>query len=381
MILRGARVVTPTDVLDGVALVISGDTITELIEESSATPAAGEQVFDLGGGLLVPGYIDIHCHGGGGADFGSADPAEIVRAADYHAGFGTTSMLASLVSSPAAALTEQLHAVAVVAREAATSVVGVHLEGPFLSHRRRGAHNVEHLIDPDPAAFDGWIEASNGIPAMITVAPELPGALELIERAHAAGVTAAIGHTDATYDEAVQAFAHGARIATHLFNGMRPIHHREPGPVLAALDSGVACELINDGVHLHPAIVRMVADRDPAQVVLVTDAISATGLGDGVYGLGGQRVRVVGGRARVSNGSLAGSTLTMDEAVRRSVFDAGLSIVEAVAAATTNPARAVGLAADRGAIEVGLRADLVHLDLELRPQRVMRGGSWLPERD
>jgi N-acetylglucosamine-6-phosphate deacetylase len=212
---------------------------------------------------------------------------------------------------------------------------------------------------------------------MITIAPELPGALEVVDAAVAAGVVVAVGHTDATYSQSIAAFDRGATVATHLFNGMRPLHHREPGPVLASLDAGAACEVINDGVHVHPAVLRMVADRDAAQLILITDAISATGVGDGEYALGGQRVTVRDGQARLSElRSLAGSTLTMDRAVRRAVFDAGLPIEVAIAAASTNPARVLGLAAELGAIEVGLRADLLHLDHELRPQRRMRNGQW-----
>jgi len=206
----------------------------------------------------------------------------------------------------------------------------------------------------------------------------LPGAIELIEACVAAGVIAAVGHTDATYAQAAEAFRAGATVATHLFNGMRPIHHREPGPVLAALDAEAGCEVINDGVHVHPAVLRLVADRDPAQLVLITDAISATGIGDGRYELGGQRVTVRDGQARLAtSGSLAGSTVTMDEAVRRAVTEADLPIGIAVAAASTNPARLMGMAGVRGSIAAGLVADLIHLDADLRPLRIMRNGGWL----
>jgi N-acetylglucosamine-6-phosphate deacetylase len=232
-------------------------------------------------------------------------------------------------------------------------------------------------MDPDLNALADWLKAADGFCRMITVAPELRGALELIDAAVAEGIVAAVGHTDATFAQAMAAFERGASVATHLFNGMRPVHHREPGPALAALQSGAACELINDGVHLHPAMLRLVADRDPGQLVLITDAISAAGAGDGEYRLGGQPVVVAGGQARLGdNGSLAGSVLTMDSAVRRAVQAAGLSLPMAVAAATRNPARVLGLAGDRGTIATGMRADLVHLDADLRPLRVMRAGRW-----
>jgi N-acetylglucosamine-6-phosphate deacetylase len=285
-------------------------------------------------------------------------------------------MLSSLVTSPVDSLTAQLQAVASIVDEPDSVILGAHLEGPFLSEARCGAQNPGHLIPPDVALLERWIAAAAGTLRMITVAPELPGALEVIGHASLHGVVAAVGHTDASYDEATLAFQRGATVATHLFNGMRPVHHREPGPVLAALDNGAACEVINDGVHVHPAILRLVADRDPAQLVLITDAIDAAGIGGGRYELGGQLVHVYGDEARLENGSLAGSVLTMDVALRRAVLECGLDIGTASAAASTNPARAIGLT-DRGAIVPGARADLVHLDADLNVVRVMHGGRWV----
>jgi N-acetylglucosamine-6-phosphate deacetylase len=222
------------------------------------------------------------------------------------------------------------------------------------------------------------MDAAHGLLKMMTIAPELPGALGVIAALDGAGVLAAIGHTAAAYDEAVAGFDAGAKIATHLFNGMPPLHHRDPGPVLAALNSGVACEVINDRIHVHPAVVRLVADHDPARLVMITDAMSAAGVGDGEYSVGGRLVTVSRGAARLAaNGSLAGSTLTMDAAVRHAVIDSGLSLSDAVAAASTTPARLLGLAGERGSIAAGHRADLVHLDDDLRVVRVMQGGSWV----
>jgi N-acetylglucosamine-6-phosphate deacetylase len=287
-------------------------------------------------------------------------------------------VLASLVTAPVSALCHQLAVAADLVESGSTNLVGIHLEGPFLSHYRCGAQNPDHLILPNLEDFTKMVDASRGTLAMMTIAPELPGAIELIEACTAAGVVAAVGHTDATYEQAAAAFQAGATVATHLFNGMRPIHHREPGPVLAALDAGAGCEVINDGVHVHPAVLRLVVDRDPAQLVLISDAISATGIGDGSYELGGQQVVVSEGHARLAtNGSLAGSTVTMDDAVRRAVTEANLPIEVAVAAASTNPARLMGMAGVRGSIEAGLVADLIHLGADLRPRRIMRNGGWL----
>jgi N-acetylglucosamine-6-phosphate deacetylase len=212
----------------------------------------------------------------------------------------------------------------------------------------------------------------------MTIAPEHEHALETIDALRAGGVIAAVGHTDATYDQTAMAFAHGAGLVTHLCNGMPPMHHREPGPVLASLDAGVACEIINDGRHVHESVLRMVVRRDPDMLVLVTDAMSATGMGDGDYLLGGRRVTVVEGEVRLpDNGSLAGSTLTMDVALQRAVRHAGLSLEVAVRAASTNPARVLGLLHERGDLRPGMRADLVHLDDDLNVLAVMLAGRWV----
>lgn len=332
---------------------------------TSAPPARADVRLE---GTLAPAYVDIHCHGGGGADFASGDRDAIRAAAAFHHSHGTGSLLASLVTAPVDGLCRQLAAIADVVEAGGTVVRGSHLEGPFLSEVRCGAQNPAHLIAPDVEAFGRLVAAARGTLRMITVAPELPNSESLIAAARAAGVVVAVGHTDGTYDECYQAFSAGATVATHLFNGMRPLHHREPGPIGAALDAGVWSELIFDGHHLHPATLRLVTGRLPDRAVLITDAISAAGLPDGQHSLGGLAVTVTDGAARLdSNDSLAGSTLTMDAAVRRTV-EAGLPLAHAVACATSHPASAVGLG-DRGALAVGRRADLLHLspDLTVRP--------------
>jgi N-acetylglucosamine-6-phosphate deacetylase len=233
---------------------------------------------------------------------------------------------------------------------------------------------------PDRAVFAELFAAAGGTLRSITIAPELPGALGVIADAVAAGVVAALGHSDATYAQARAGIEAGASLCTHLFNGMRPLHHREPGLAGATLESGIAFEVINDGVHLHPAIPALLAPR-AGRLVLVTDAIDAAGVGDGEFVLGGQRVQVEDGQARLaSTGSLAGSTLTMDAAVRRAVRDSHLSVEAASAAASANPARLLGLQERMGVIAPGLSADLVVLDDGLRVLDVLAGGAWCAER-
>lgn len=365
MRLSGARVVTPGGVLDSAAVTVQSGLI-------AAVDASGTGDVDLRGGYLVPGFVDVHCHGAAGADFTSDGLDQVKRAVRLHMEHGTTGLLTSLVAGPVEDLAEQIDRLAALVHDDGP-VLGVHLEGPFLAHARCGAQNPAHLIPPTVDATEKL--TASGVVRMMTLAPELPGSLDVIAALLDAGVIAAVGHTDATYEQASAAFTAGARVATHLFNGMRPIHHRDPGPVLAALNAGAACEVINDGHHVHEAVLKLV---DADALVLITDAISATGSGDGSVELGGQAVTVSDGVARLqSNGSLAGSTLTMDAAFRRAVHVGGLPLEAAVRAASTTPARLLGVSHERGAIAVGMRADLVHLSDDLQVQAVMAGGAWV----
>lgn len=373
--IAGARVVTPDGVLDPGWVRLAGDRIAAVGTGTPPSPATR----DLGGAWLLPGFVDIHVHGGGGHDM-AASLEDMAAAVAYHHSTGTAATLVSLVTAPLDDLCERLDWVATLAERGPTPdghVLGAHLEGPFLSRPRCGAQNPDHLLLPDRGALAKLIDAGRGHLRSVTLAPELPGALELIDDLVEAGIVAAVGHTDATYGEAGAAFARGARLATHLFNGMRPMHHREPGPVLAALDSDARCEIINDGIHVHSAVPKAVHSRGEGRLVLITDAIDATGVGNGRYRLGGQDVVVSDGEARLAaTGNLAGSTLTMACAVRHTVVETGLSVQAAAEAAATNPARVLGLAGQRGAISPGLIADLTILDDDYRVCGVVTAGEW-----
>jgi N-acetylglucosamine-6-phosphate deacetylase len=363
------RLVTPHEVLTPGWARVDGDRITEV---GSGTPAEPAERWD---GWMLPGFVDMHVHGGGGASFTHGDPDQARVVAEFHRRHGTTTMLASLVTAPPAELTVALEQLAPLVADG--TLAGVHLEGPFLAEARCGAHDPQLLLEPDGAVLDELLRAGRGTVRMVTVAPERPGGMDLIKRLTAADVVAAVGHSDADFAVASQAFDAGATVATHLFNGMPPLHHRKPGVVGAALNhSSAVVELINDGIHLHPAVVAGVfAQVGSSRVALVTDAMSAAGAGDGEYELGGRRVRVEDGVARIAaTGSIAGSTLTMDAAVRNAVA-AGVSIVDASRSASATPARAVGIV-DVGQIAAGQRADLVVLDEELQVRAVARGGRW-----
>lgn len=353
------RIVTPDSVVTG-HLDLDGDRIAAIVPD----PAAGDDV-------IVPGFIDLHCHGGGGHTFTTGSAADARMAAAFHLRHGTTTILASLVSSPFELMRAAVGAYQPLVDDG--TLAGIHFEGPYLSETRCGAQNPAFLRDPSMAEISEL--AGSGVVRMMTVAPELPGALEAITYLREHGVLAAIGHTDATYGQTLAGVGAGAAVATHLFNGMRPAHHREPGPVVGLLSSTATVELIADNIHLHPGMLKFAAtSAGPDRAVLITDAMDATGMPDGRYELGGQEVTVTDRVARLAvNGSIAGSTLTMDVALRNTVA-AGLSLVDTARMAATTPARLLGLAGTTGSLRTGLRADLVVLTPDLTVRSVLRAG-------
>ena len=373
LLLAGGRIVTPDGVLSPGWIRLAGP----LIDAVGSGSPRDQPVLDLSGQWVLPGFIDIHVHGGGGTSFTEGPVDEARQTAAFHRGHGTTTMLASLVTAPLAELETRAAMLAGLADDGL--IAGLHLEGPFLSPAHRGAQDPRHMLAPDVAAFERLHAAARGHLRVITVAPELPGAIELIEAATRAGVTVAVGHTDATADVTLAAIDAGATHATHLFNGMRPLHHREPGAVGTLLDRDeVTCEVIADGVHLHDIAIRLAARvKGPGRLVLVSDAMAAAGMPDGSYRLGSMRVRVAGGVARLpEDGAIAGSTATLADVARHAIA-AGLPVPDVAAAASTTPARVLGLADRAGALRPGLSADLILCDDDFRPRAVMRQGQWL----
>ena len=324
---------------------------------------------------LSAGYVDIHTHGGGGSSFNDADSAvAAAQIAATHRAHGTTTLMASLVTAPLDEFERTVAALAGLVEQGL--LAGIHLEGPWLSPAHRGAHDEALLRTPDPESIDRIMRAGRGTVRMVTIAPELEGGLAAVRQIVGFGAVAAIGHTDANYDMTRQAIAAGATAGTHVFNAMRQIHHREPGPALALLeDPAVFAELIADGVHLHPAIVRFIIES-PSRPVFVTDAMAAAGADEGEYKLGALDVSVSDGQARLADGTIAGSVLTLSEAVRFAVHTAGVPVEVAVRAATQNPADMIGLA-DRGRLAPGNRADLIVLDAGLQVTATLQSGAWV----
>ena len=334
---------------------------------------APREAHDGGGAWLTPGFVDIHGHGGAGCAFDDGDDA-IATARAMHRAHGTTRAVLSLVTASVDDLVARVATVARLAHADAT-ILGSHLEGPFLDLGHKGAHTASLLRAPDAASVDRLLQAADGTLRQVTLAPELPGATDAIARFVAAGVAVAVGHTDADADAARRAFDAGATILTHAFNGMRGIHHRAPGPVVAAMgDDRVTLELIADGAHVHPDVMRLAFAGAPGRIALITDAMAAAGSADGAYTLGGLAVTVTDGVARLDDGgSIAGSTLTQDAALRLVTAECGVPIADAVAALTTVPAHAIGAAA--GSLAVGATADAVLLDAGLNVREVWVDGE------
>lgn len=381
LLLRNAALVLPGGVVDRAWLLVADGRIAAIASSAAAPePELGPEtaVLDLAGRHVVPGFVDMHVHGGGGATFTTGDPEQAAAAARFHLGHGTTTMVASTVTGE---LTDIEHHIGELSGLVQDGILaGLHLEGPFISKARCGAHDPSLLRAPEPAVLRRLLRAGNGTVRMITVAPELEHGLDAVRLLTSEGVIAAVGHTDATYAQTREAISLGAPVGTHVFNAMRPVHHREPGPVTALLEQEqVLCEVVNDGLHVHPSVVSlMYAAAGAHRIALITDAIVAAGAGDGEYSLGPLTVHVRDGEARLTEGdSLAGSTLTMDNALRNAVRLAGVSLPDAAVSASLTPARALGLDAEVGSLELGKRADLVVLDEDLRVRSVMRSGEWL----
>jgi N-acetylglucosamine-6-phosphate deacetylase len=366
-VVTAERLFTPTESVEFPIVVIEDERIVALGPRDGIEAPAGARSLDFPGLILAPGLIDIHIHGGAGHDVMENNPASLARMERQMASHGVTSYLPTTVTAPLDRTLTALEDLGKAISSRATEKdrarpLGIHLEGPFISHAKRGVHPPKHLLQPSPDILDKFWQASAGTIRMMTIAPELPGAEGTIRRARVLGIHSSLGHSDASYDQARTAIRAGADHATHTFNAMRALDHRNPGILGAVLtEDALMADIIADGVHVDTAVVRLfLAAKGPERAVLITDAISATGMPDGRYNLGAFEVEVKGDRCE-HEGKLAGSVLTLDCAVRNIMTFAGWNLQQSVRLASLNPARLLGLSRDRGMLAPGGTADLVAL--------------------
>lgn len=378
MRVTGGRVFQDGRFVEAEVLVDAGR-IAGVAPGADATVAAGEASVDARGCYVVPGFVDIHFHGCRGADLCDASEEAIREIARYEASRGVAAICPATMTYPEDRLRSVVQAAAAFSPapdEAA--LVGINMEGPFISPDRIGAQNPEYVQRADAAMLHRLQEAAGGLVKLVDIAPEEPGALEFVSEA-AGEARVSLAHTCTDYETAREAFERGARHLTHLYNAMPGLHHRKPGPIAAAWEHpDVTVELICDGVHIHPAMVRLTFGLFGAErICLISDSMRATGLEDGSYDLGGQQVEVRGNVATLADGTIAGSVTDLAACVRHAVLDMGIPLEDAVLAATLTPARAIGIDAERGSIEPGKVADLVVLDEDLNVKRVILRGELI----
>ena len=377
MRIRNGRILTPEGALEGHELVVAEGRIQAL-----QVPGGDDgEMLDAQGLWVAPGLMDVHVHGALGCDVMDATATALATVARFLAQHGVTSWLPTTMSASREEIDAAVANLAACPQpQDGAQHLGLHVEGPYLHRRFRGAQAAEALRPPDPEEYETWLQS--GFVRLITLAPELPGADRLMAAGRRVGVEFAIGHSGADYESVLRAADRGLRQATHTFNGMAGLHHRQPGTLGAVLDDGrIFAQLIGDGLHVHPAVVRLLLrakGRD--RVILISDAMRATGLGDGDFELGGQAVTVRHGEARTADGAFAGSTVTLDEVLRRVMRYADLTLPQALPMASTVPAAAMGLTGRKGTLQVGADADIILLDDDARVQLTLVGGRVVHDR-
>jgi N-acetylglucosamine-6-phosphate deacetylase len=376
--LRDAHLIDAATDIEHGDICVDGSSIRS-IGRSGQSEDAQEQIIDVSGMLVVPGFIDVHTHGGGGFNLHTLDPEEIRSYARWVPSTGVTSFLIAVVGTPGEMPLPQLKAAVEALRhpDGGAEAIGIHLEGPYISHARRGAHAPSWLRKPDEAETEQILELTDGYLRIVTLAPELPGAETMIRHLLAAGVTVSMGHTDANYEQALQALHQGITHVTHCFNAMRPLLHRSPGPLAALAQTEQARgELIADGVHVHPAAMdALVKLLGPDRVVIITDALAGAGMPDATFEFAGNTARVIRGAARLADGTITGSVLTMDQALRNVLEMTGVTLQQAIRMLSYNPALSAKVAHRKGCLQAGYDADLAIFDADLTLQATICRGE------
>lgn len=381
VLIKNVKIITPNEILIGHDLLIKDDRIHQIDKSSNFKYLKSIKIIDGRGNYLSPGFIDIHNHGNSGYDVMDSTEEALDNMGMYHISNGVTSYLGTVITSSYESMIDAMgNMVSYNNKEDIANLLGIHLEGPFFNMIKKGAQPETHIKLPSIEDMKKIIDTCENKLKMVSLAPELNGAIDIIKLLKENNITIAMGHSNATYNEAKKGIEYGANVATHLYNGMRNFSHREPGIIGASLtDNRVFCEIIYDRVHLHDAAVKIAFNmKGSEKIILVSDAMRAAGLNEGVYDLGGQKVNVVDGEARLESGSLAGSTLNLQQAIFNMINYLNIPIYDVVNMASLSPARAIKLDDDIGSIEVGKRADLVLFDSKINIKKVILGGkiSW-----
>ena len=373
-------IVTPFQLLeDRIIIIEKGKIIAITDRKEDLAILKNVEIIEAQNKFIVPGYIDIHVHGGGGSDVMDGEYEAIKQVATTHSHFGTTAFLTTTMTMTKDKIIKSLKNIheARLKGTGTAEILGIHLEGPYINPEKKGAQKEEDIKKVSVEEFLEFNQASGNLIRLVTIAPEMPGAIDFIRWLHQQGIIVSVGHSNATYKQVQEGIQAGLSQVTHIFNAMRGLHHREPGVVGAALSSPkLIVEMIADGIHLHPMVLKMLTQiKESEKLVLITDAMRATGFKEGTYDLGGQEVMVTQGQAKLKNGTLAGSVLTMDKAVKNLVTKVGISLLNAVQMASYNPAKCLGIDDKKGSLELYKDADIVILNKNLETELTMVAGK------
>ena len=381
IIIINGTIFTPFHLVNGKAIIVEKGKIIEIINEEELNTAAltGAEVIEGKDKFIVPGYIDMHVHGGGGSDVMDGDYEAINQIAIAHSHFGTTSFLPTTMTMSKDKIIRSLRSIceAVKKGTAGAEILGIHMEGPYINPEKKGAQREEDIKKISLGEFLEFNQASGNLIRLVTIAPEMPGAIDFIKYLYKQKIIVSVGHSNATYAQVQAGIQAGLSHVTHTFNAMRGLYHREPGVVGAALTSPeLTVEVIADGIHIHPIVLKILTKiKEGEKIVLITDAMRAAGLKEGTYDLGGQEVIVTKGQARLKDGTLAGSVLTMDKAVKNMASKVGVSLPKAIQMASFNPARSIGIDDKKGSLEPGKDADIVILNKNLETELTIVAGK------
>ncbi len=381
IIIINGTIITPFHLVSGKAIIVEKGRFKEIVnkEELSTATLTEAEVIEAKDKFIVPGYIDIHIHGGGGSDVMDGDYEAVNQIAITHSRFGTTAFLPTTMTMSKDKIIRSLRSICKAAKKgtAGAEILGIHMEGPYINPEKKGAQKEEDIKKISVEEFLEFNQASGNLIRLVTIAPEMPGAIDLIKYLYKQGIIASVGHSNATYVQTRAGIQAGLSHVTHTFNAMRGLHHREPGVVGAALTSPeLTVEVIADGIHIHPIVLKILTKiKDGEKIVLITDAMRAAGLKEGTYDLGGQEVIVTKGQARLKDRTLAGSVLTMDKAVKNMVTKVGIPLPKAIQMASFNPAKSIGVDDKKGSLEPGKDADIVILNKNLEAELTMVAGK------